>query len=180
MKSYGEQPILIRGCLDTSWSSGPSAYIHLRFRVSHIYGRPAVVLVNKLEHCNITNYIRSFILAHNFQGLVDIRRIFVPLSTSCMLLFRESFYYSQIWAAQNVLRCSGQYRRASLSSGLLYAAVLENIWALGRDAYKFGSVPRSQIFRSHFGEMSSTARKIPLLFNYVRISTYCIIVLDSS
>ena len=109
-----------------------------------------------------------------------IRRIFVPLSISCILLSRESFYYSQIWAAQNVLRCSGQYRRSPLSSGLLYPAAPENIWALGRDAYKFGSVLRSQIFRSHFVEISSTARKVLLLFNYVLISTYCIAVLGSS
>jgi hypothetical protein len=170
----------MRDCLDTSWSSGPSAHIRLRFRVSHVYGRPTVLPVNKIEHYNITNYIRTFLITRNVQSLVDIRRIFVSLSISCMLLSRESFYYSQIWAAQNVLRCSGQYKRAPLSFGLLYAAVPVNIWEPGRDAYKFVSVARNQIFRSHFGEIPCIAAKVLLLFNYVPISTYCIDVLGSS
>lgn len=47
----------------------------------------------------------------------------------------------------------------------------KKIRVLGRDANKFGSVPLSQILRSHFGKMSSPARKVPLFFNYVLIST---------
>ena len=40
-----------------------------------MYGRTTVVLVNKLEHCNITKNIRTFLIAQDVQGLVDIRRI---------------------------------------------------------------------------------------------------------